>query len=81
MEPNNVTGSIRSNGATKSGSREGPTILLISAKPNEIIWVDFAKLANNKRTVVKVLIPITFADNSYFYIKFTLKDVRRALFY
>ena len=49
----------RSN-ATQSGSNtvyKGPTTVLISAKPNQIIWMDFAKfkIHSDKRTKVKVL--------------------------
>ncbi len=40
--------------STKLGHKEGPTSLLISAIPNQVIWLDFAKLDASKRTIVKV---------------------------
>jgi len=41
--------------ATKSGQKEGQTALLISAKSDQVIWLDFAKSVDSKRTIVKVL--------------------------
>jgi len=40
---------------TKSDRKEGPATLLISAKSNQVIWLDFSKLSEAKRTIVKVI--------------------------
>ena len=56
IEPNSVALN-----STKSDQKEGPTTLLVSAKPNQVIWLDFAKLSEDKKTIVKVMIcAITF---------------------